>query len=115
MPKTSKTRLAKEAKLKKALKECWYLDKQKKQYWLDSISTIPDIVLDNVLNDITGSNKIVEKSLRTAIKANPKNNFLASIKSQIKKIKLHAFEIEEDESKSHLDQDLEDQLKDNNL
>ena len=100
----------KEKQLLKELKKCWYLPKEDKSFWIENMSDLPNHTLLNVLKSIQHSNKLMSKFLQTAIDENPGNNYVKEIKAKINQIKLKAFEIEEEESKSKLDDELERQI-----
>lgn len=104
-------RAQKEAELLKALKECWYLPEEEISFWTENIRSLPDHSLDNVLAEVSRSNRIMSGSINAALGKNPNNTYLEEIKSKIKKIKKTAFEIEEGSPREKAEKELEQKLK----
>ena len=104
-------RKKKEKLLKEAINRSILVDDEEKVFWLENVSTLPDPILDNVLKAFSSNNEITDEYINTAIKDNPDKDYFAEIKNKVMQIKKAAIEMDEEESKAKLDEDLEKQIK----
>ncbi|MBD3270542.1 hypothetical protein GF376_03365 [Candidatus Peregrinibacteria bacterium] len=97
--------------LEKALKECVILPDKEKQYWLDQLDTLPEPVLQNVLDAINHKNRLINSFIEVELATDKKQNLLSSLKGYIKKIKINALKIEEGKQQEDDEQQLKKKLE----
>lgn len=106
-----KDRSQKENELKDELNRCLLLKSEDKKFWLDHITLLPDKSLENVLKAIKKKNSIVDEYIDAAFADDPEHNYLAELKSKIKKIKEKAFEMDESKEKESAEEILRKKLE----
>lgn len=101
-----------EQQLHDELFRCILLTEEDKTFWSENASSLPQVVLDNVLRIVQEKNKTVDEYVAAALAEDKDHRYLAELKAKIQQIKKKVFELEEGEKKEDLEKMLEEQLKD---
>lgn len=84
-------------KLKTEIEKSILLDETEKQYWLDILDKLPDVILEGMYKTIKAKNDLMQTYISTALKNDPDHEYLNQLKTKIKKIKNTALQISEKE------------------
>lgn len=104
-------RVQKENRLKQAIAECLILDPEDRNFWLNHISVVPEMVLENVTKILESKKKSIDVYINAALEKDPDKKYLSNLKQTILKIKEEAFNIDESSTKKTAEENLKDQLK----
>lgn len=84
-----------EQKLREEMERCMLLSAEDKKFWLDHVDSLPDHVLENVLQAVQEKNSKIDEYMAAALVEDKDHKYLSELKAKIKKIKDKAFAIAE--------------------
>ena len=105
------SRKAREKYLLKEISLCLLMPADEKKFWADSVTTLPEHVLENVTRLVSEKNRTVEKYTRVALAQDKDHIYLAELKAKVEQIKRKAFAFDEESQKTDVDKLLSEDLK----
>lgn len=83
------------AQLKTELEKSFIIEQQDKDFWLANLDQLPVTTIQNLLDKITPKNALVDNYIDTALAQDQDQEHVKALKTELNRIKQHAFQLEE--------------------
>jgi len=86
------------------LRRCLLIGQKEKKFWMEKLVEMPDLVIENLIEEISDRNVIAEKYLRIGLADDKKSSWLKKISDEIENTKLLIRKNEEAESSQNAEE-----------